>query len=114
LESHGYATASFVSAEEFLQSERLHDTQRPISDLRMPGLSGIELQRRLIEAGHRIPTILVTAYPAPHARTAALKAGAVCILAKPVSEERLVSCLERALRGPANGDGAPSGSCGQV
>lgn len=99
LESYGYATASFTSAEEFLQSGQLNETHCLISDVRMPGLSGIELQSWLIQAGRRIPTIFVTAYPEAHVRAAAASNGAVGFLTKPVSEERLMSCLECALQG---------------
>jgi FixJ family two-component response regulator len=97
LESHGYLTAAFASAEEFLGSERLQDTSCLVTDVRMPGVNGIDLQRRLLDAGHRIPTIFMTAYPEEHMRAAALDAGALAFLAKPVSEERLISCLEGAL-----------------
>ena len=97
LESHGYMTAAFASAEEFLQSSRVEETACLLTDLRMPGASGIELQRRLVDAGRRIPTIVVTAHPEAHMRSAALSAGAIAFLTKPVSEQRLLSCLESAL-----------------
>ena len=99
LESHGYATAAFASAEEFLRSELIDTTCCLVTDLRMTGLSGIELQRRLHDAGHRIPTIIMTAYPEEHMRKAALQGGALGYLAKPVSEDCLISYLEGALRG---------------
>ena len=98
LESHGYATAAFASVEDFLRSKLLDDTTCLVTDVRMAGLSGVELQRRLTDAGHRIPTIFMTAYPEEHMRTAALKGGALGFLTKPVSEERLISCLEGAQR----------------
>jgi len=63
----------------------------------MPGVNGVDLQRRLINAGHRIPTIFMTAYPEEHLRAAALDGGALAFLTKPVNEERLISCLEGAL-----------------
>lgn len=99
LESHGYATASFASAEEFLQSEQIDDTLCLVSDLRMPGLSGVDLQSRLIEAGHHIPTIFMTAYPEVYERAALLDDRAVDFLPKPVRAERLISSVESALRG---------------
>jgi FixJ family two-component response regulator len=104
LESHGYATALFTSAEAFFSSEQLKDTICLISDVRMTGWSGLELQRRLIDAGHRIPTIFVTAYPDEGTRAAALRGGAAAFLPKPVREEHLISCLEGALGGPTVGD----------
>ena len=58
LESHGYTTAAFASAQEFLQSPQVGDTTCLVTDVRMPGVSGIDLQERLIGAGHRIPTIV--------------------------------------------------------
>jgi len=97
LESHGYLTATFASAEEFLGSERLQDTFCLVTDVRMPGVNGVDLQRRLIDAGHRIPTIFMTAYPEEHLHAAALDGGALAFLSKPVNEERLISCLQGAL-----------------
>jgi FixJ family two-component response regulator len=97
LESHGYGTAAFASAEEFLHSQSLADTSCLVTDVRMPGVSGVDLQRRLLDAGRRIPTIFMTAYPEEHMRVAALRGGALGFLTKPVSEERLISCIEAAL-----------------
>jgi len=97
LESHGYVAAAFASAEEFLQSARLRDTSCLVTDVHMAGLSGVELQRRLINGGHRIPVIFMTAFPEEHIRVAALKWGARGFLTKPVSEEHLIGCLECAL-----------------
>jgi FixJ family two-component response regulator len=102
LDSHGYATAAFASAEEFLQSEHLGDTSCLVTDVRMPGVSGIDLQQRLAHAGLRIPTIVMSAHADEHMRIAAIKWGALDFLTKPVSEERLISCLEEALRGREN------------
>jgi len=97
LESHGYMTASFASAEEFLGSDRLQDTCCLVTDVKMPGVSGVDLQRRLISAGHRIPTIFMTAYPEEHLRLAALDGGALGFLSKPLNEAHLMSCLVGAL-----------------
>jgi len=58
-----YVTAMFASAKEFLQSERVHDTSCLISDVQMPGLNDLELQRRLIDDDHCIPIIFITAIP---------------------------------------------------
>lgn len=97
LESHGYTTVAFGSAEEFLGSARLQETCCLVTDVKMPGVSGVDLQRRLISAGHRIPTIFMTAYPEEHLRVAALEAGALGFLSKPLNEAHLISCLEGAL-----------------
>jgi FixJ family two-component response regulator len=63
----------------------------------MPGLSGIELQARLHAKGHRIPVIFITAFPDERVRDSAMQAGAVAFLSKPVSEAKLVRCLDRVL-----------------
>jgi FixJ family two-component response regulator len=99
LEAHGYVTAAFASAEEFLGSALIDETACLLTDLRMPGLGGLDLQRRLVDAGRRIPTIFMTAYPEAHMREAAMQGGALCFLMKPVNEERLISCLRAALPG---------------
>jgi FixJ family two-component response regulator len=68
-----------------------------IADVNMPAMNGLELHRRLIEMGHAIPTILMTAYPDIDVRTRALKDGVVCYLRKPVDENHLMRCLRTAL-----------------
>ena len=104
LEAYGYATAAFASGEEFLSSELLKDTSCLVTDIRMPGLSGVEVQQRLREAGHSIPTIFMTAHPEKHLRAVAMKGGALGYLTKPVSGRLLISCLEGALRGSGSDD----------
>jgi FixJ family two-component response regulator len=98
--SLGYRAAAFASAEEFLRSDSLDETACLITDVRMPGVTGIELQRRLIAQGHLVPTIFISAFPEETARRSALAAGAVGFLNKPFSEESLVHCLETALGSP--------------
>ena len=98
LRSLGYRTSTFSSAEEFLNSERLRDTSCLITDLHMPGISGMELQRRLIAGGHYMPIIFITAFPEDSVRTRAMAAGAVCFMSKPYSEDHLIGCLEKALK----------------
>lgn len=95
--SLGYQVATFASAEEFLKSEHVDDTSCLIVDVRMPGLSGIDLQRRLIARGVRMPTIFITAFPEEGTRRRAMTAGAVGYLGKPFSEESLLTCLDAAL-----------------
>jgi FixJ family two-component response regulator len=99
LEAHGYMTAAFASGEEFLGSELLRLTSCVVTDVRMPGLSGVEVQQRLREAGHAVPIIFMTAHPEKHICAAAMKGGARGYLRKPVSEEQLISCLKGALGG---------------
>ena len=105
--SLGYLAATFASAEEFLSSDRVEDTRCLITDVQMPGLSGVELQRRLIAQGRPMPTIFVTAFPDDRTRSRVLNAGAIGYLSKPYSEESLIQCLDTALSGPEPG-GAPS------
>ena len=99
--SLGYNTMTFASAEEFLQSERVHDTSCLITDVQMPGLSGVELQSLLLARGHQTPIIFVTGFPEEKIRARALEAGAVGFLSKPFDEERLIDCLNQALDGRA-------------
>ena len=73
--SLGYSVSTFASAEEFLKSERLQDTSCLITDLHMPGMTGVELQDHLIADGHRMPIIFITAYPDDTVRARAMKAG---------------------------------------
>jgi FixJ family two-component response regulator len=98
LRSLGYTAAAFASAEDFLQSEQLSTTDCLISDIQMPGLSGIDLQRRLIADGHRMPIIFITAFPDERVRARALGAGAIGFLTKPYREESLIECLSEALK----------------
>lgn len=95
--SLGYEAATFESAEAFLGSERLHDTDCLITDVQMPGLSGVDLQSRLIEDGYRMPVIFLTAFPEDRIRDRVLGAGAYGFLSKPFEEENLIGCLTRAL-----------------
>ena len=97
MRSLGYGVEAFPSAADFLASPRLVETACLIADVNMPAMTGLELYRRLIEMGHAIPTILVTAYPDNDVRTRALKDGVVCYLRKPVDEKHLMRCLHAAL-----------------
>jgi FixJ family two-component response regulator len=97
--SLGYGATAFASVEEFLQSNRVNDTECVISDVQMPGLSGVELQSHLIAQGNRTPIIFVTASLEERTRTRALKAGAIGFLTKPFDEERLIKYIHAALSG---------------
>jgi FixJ family two-component response regulator len=97
MRSLGYSVEAFPSAAEFLASPRLVETACLIADVHMPAMTGLELYKQLTDAGHAIPTILVTAYPDDDVRARALKDGVVCYLRKPVDEKRLVRCLRAAL-----------------
>jgi FixJ family two-component response regulator len=87
MRSLGYSVAAFPTPADFLASPRLAETACLIADVHMPGMTGLELHRRLVEAGHAIPTILD---------------GVVCYLRKPVDQEHLLRCVRAALH---SGDG---------
>jgi FixJ family two-component response regulator len=93
----GYTVEAFSSAADFLKSPLVAETACLVSDVQIPGMSGIELHRHLVQAGHAIPTILVTAYPDEKTRSRALTDGVVCYLSKPVDDEQLERCLRSAL-----------------
>ena len=99
LKSLGFSAIEFSSAEEFLNSGRAQDISCVITDVRMPGMSGIDLQDRLIAAGHKIPIIFMTAFPEERAKTRAIKAGAFGFLTKPFAQDALLDCVNSALRG---------------
>jgi FixJ family two-component response regulator len=93
----GFAAAGFASAAELLKSEDLRQMACLITDMRMPGMSGLELYAHLVGAGTPIPTILVTAYPEDSTRTRALEAGVRYYLEKPLEAGRLFTCVRSAV-----------------
>ena len=96
--SHGYAAHTFASAEEFLGSTHLNDTSCVVADIRMLAMSGIELQTHLLDRGHEVPFIFITALPDERIRAQALKAGAIGFLTKPFDEGTFLRYLKEALR----------------
>ena len=94
----GYNVETFPSATDFLASRFLPETACLVTDVNMPGMTGVELHRHLVDAGYAIPTILVTAYPDDAVRDRALKDGVVCYLSKPVDDDYLERCLRSALQ----------------
>jgi FixJ family two-component response regulator len=94
----GYTVEAFPSAADFLASRLLPETACLVTDVHMPGMTGVELHRHLVDAGYAIPTILVTAYPDEVVRDRALKDGVVCYLSKPVDDDHLERCLRSALQ----------------
>ena len=103
LSSHGYVVHTFASAEEFLRSTHLNDMSCVIADVQMPVMSGVELLTTMRAQGYRVPFIFITAFPDDSIRARALKAGAVCFLAKPFAGPTLIKCLGAALKGPCGG-----------
>jgi len=97
LKSVGFSSQAFASAEEFLQSGQQQQTACLITDIRMPGMSGLELQAKLNAQHYRIPTIFITAHGDTKMRMQALRAGAVEFLAKPFDDEVLLESVRAAL-----------------
>lgn len=93
----GLPAQAFASAEEFLKSGRQHQTACLIADIRMPGMSGLELQAQLNAEGCRIPTIFITAHGDAKMRLQALREGAVEFLSKPFDDEALIESVRAAL-----------------
>ena len=100
LKSFGYSAVAFARAEDFLNSDRRHQTACLIADVQMPGMTGPDLYSRLVAAGNPIPTILITAYPDQKVRSRALNSGVRCYLSKPFLEKDLMACIESALDPP--------------
>jgi FixJ family two-component response regulator len=97
MKAAGFLTGTFGSAEEFLDSGNQNDTACLILDVRLPGISGIELQRRLQDAKSQIPVIFVTAHGDASLRDLLLKAGAAGFLNKPVRSDALLKEIHAAL-----------------
>ena len=99
LTGKGYSVVAAANAESAIAMlENRDDVRGLITDINMPGMSGVELYQRLIEAGRTIPTILITAYPDKAIRDQALRDGVVCFLSKPVDDKHLDRCLRSALQ----------------
>jgi FixJ family two-component response regulator len=99
LRSVGFRVAMFASAEAFLQSDHLHDTDCLILDFRMPGMNGLELQHHLVASESDIPVVFITAHGLDDdLRSRALQDGAVDYLIKPFSEDALLEAVNAALR----------------
>jgi FixJ family two-component response regulator len=98
MRSRGFAANAFASAEEFLQSAAARDASCLVSDVHMPGMSGLDLQAWMAANGLRIPVVFITAFHDLRIQGRALEAGAVCFLEKPFSSRQLIDCVERALR----------------
>jgi FixJ family two-component response regulator len=99
--SFGLCVDTFASAEDFLASGRLAETSCLVLDVQMPGLSGIDLQSKLIAEGHHIPLIFITAFADEKTQARVLEAGAYAYLIKPFNEDDLLEGIRRALQ-PVN------------
>lgn len=97
LRCSGLRAEAFESADEFLRSEFFGQTACLLLDVRMPGMTGLELQQRLIESGRRIPIVFLSAHATEAEETRALRDGAVSFFRKPVSKEILLGALRAVL-----------------
>jgi FixJ family two-component response regulator len=98
LTSVGFAVNTFASAEEYLSSDQLERADCLILDIRMSGMSGIELQHQLVANHHsEVPVIFITAHEEETERVEALEGDARTVLIKPFSEEALLSAISKAL-----------------
>jgi FixJ family two-component response regulator len=106
LRSRGYTVHTFASAEEFLLSPHIGETSCVIADVQMSAMSGLDLPAAMRAKGYIAPFIFITAFPddALHAR--AMKAGAICFLAKPFAAPALIKCLQTALAPGSSQTGA--------
>jgi FixJ family two-component response regulator len=98
LRSAGYDTRCFASAEDFLASGAVGNFACVITDIQMPGMSGIELKEHLKACQCSVPVIMITARHEPGLEQSAIASGAACFLRKPFEADALIRCLESALR----------------
>jgi FixJ family two-component response regulator len=103
LESAGFSAVAFASAESLLSSRHLSRVGCLISDMRMPGMTGLELHRHLVATNRLVPTIMITAHPDERLREEVLAAKVVCYLVKPFPADELIECVRTAT---GNRDGA--------
>ena len=104
LKAAGFSTATFEDAESFLGSASRAAAACLIADMRMPGMSGLELYQALVASGEGIPTVIITAHPEELTQSRAREAGITCYLSKPFAPDDLLECVREALarsqRGP--------------
>jgi FixJ family two-component response regulator len=96
IESFGLAAKTFGSAEEYIRSGQVGQTVCAVLDIRLPGMSGLELQR-LLTRDNPVPVVLISAHADSRTRTEALAGGAIDLLNKPFSDEDLLGALRIAL-----------------
>ena len=96
--SAGYDARGFASAEEFLGCGIVESFACIITDIQMPGMSGIELKQHLAASQCPVPVIMITARQEPGLEERAIASGAACFLRKPFEADALIRCLESALK----------------
>jgi FixJ family two-component response regulator len=99
MRAKGFDAKAYQSAEDFLRAGAQETSQCIITDIQMPGLSGIELKQRLNERKCAIPVIMITARAEKRLHALAIESGAFCLLRKPFRSHALLECVERALAG---------------
>ena len=97
LKSAGFSTATFEDAESFLGSASRASTACVVADMRMPGMTGLELYQALVASDGSIPTVLITAHPEELMQSRARAAGITCYLSKPFAPDDLLECVREAL-----------------
>ena len=97
LRAAGFSTATFEDAESFLGSASRASTACVVADMRMPGMTGLELYQALVASGDGIPTVIITAHPEELAQSRAREAGITCYLSKPFAPDDLLECVREAL-----------------
>jgi two-component system response regulator FixJ len=98
IKSAGFRTQTFASAEDFIASGDHEESACVILDLRLPGMSGLDLQARLASEHNLVPIVFVSAHDEQEVRTQALQAGAVAFLGKPVNDKALLDAIDLALK----------------
>ena len=97
LKAAGFTAAAFEDAESFLGWPTRASVACLVADMRMPGMSGLELYEALVAAGHAIPTVIITAHPEELTQSRARAAGISCYLSKPFAPDELLECVGEAL-----------------
>jgi FixJ family two-component response regulator len=97
LRAAGFSTATYEDAESFLSGNDLATTACLVADMRMPGMTGLELYQTLVASGKDIPTVIITAHPEEVTQSRAREAGVSCFLSKPFAPDDLIECVQLAL-----------------
>jgi FixJ family two-component response regulator len=97
LRAAGFSTAAFEDAESFLGSASRASASCVVADMRMRGMTGLELYQELLASGRGIPTVIITAHPEELTQARAREAGISCYLTKPFAPEELLECVSEAL-----------------
>ena len=103
LKAAGFSTAIFADAKSFLTSTSRRGVACLVADMRMPGMTGLELYQELIASGNGIPTVLITAHPEDLTQSRAREAGITCYLSKPFAPDDLLECVREAVEKPRPG-----------